>query len=109
MIIALELQTRKPVLTSEDAILSMYNNQQAQMANYEEQLDELKSNEQYLKRTIQGEHSPSIRSMVVTVFLEKSEKITKLEKVKNTHQAKLRSLNRLARDMLAASNDTVIT
>jgi len=93
MIIALELQTRKPVLTSEDAILSMYNNQQAQMANYEEQLDELKSNEQYLKRTIQ----------------EKSEKITKLEKVKNTHQAKLRSLNRLARDMLAASNDTVIT
>lgn len=54
MIIALELQTRQPVLTTEDAILSMYNRQRAQITQYEEQLDELKSNEQYLKRTIQG-------------------------------------------------------
>lgn len=54
MLIALELQNGQPVLTSEDAILSMYNKQKAEIESYQQKLESLQSNEHYLKKTIQG-------------------------------------------------------
>ena len=54
MIVALELQTRKQILTSEDAILSMYNRQKDEIESYKQKLDTLESTEQHLKRTIEG-------------------------------------------------------
>ena len=54
MIVALELQTRKQILTSEDAILSMYNRQKEQIESYKQKLDSLESTEQHLKKTIEG-------------------------------------------------------
>ena len=54
MLVALELQTQKQILTSEDAILSMYNRQKDQIEIYKQKLESLETTEQHLKRTIEG-------------------------------------------------------